>query len=206
MNARLAGLLLTASVAGALVASAGAAVADSSEGHIGAQEERGTAISSSRVTYATPAVRLMRADGKPVSLPGELDDGRPVVMNFIFTTCSSICPLASQTFAEFARELGPDASTVHLVSISVDPEQDTPARLTEYAHKYHAGSEWQFYTGTVDASLSTQRAFDVYRGDKMMHTPVTLLRAAPGQPWLRLEGFVTPNELLHAYRALLAAR
>ena len=51
-----------------------------------------------------------------------------------------------------------------------------------------------------------QRAFDVYRGDKMSHTAVTLMRAAPGKPWLRIEGFVTPDDLLRDYRSLLAAR
>jgi protein SCO1/2 len=91
------------------------------------------------------------------------------------------------------------------MSISIDPEQDTPARLTEYARKFHAGPEWQYYTGSLAASIAAQRAFDVYRGEKMSHTPVTLLRAAPGQPWLRIEGFVTPDELLDDYQKLLAS-
>ena len=163
-------------------------------------------ISRSTVAYQTPAVTLVRADGKSVSLAGELDDGRPVLLNFIFTTCSSICPLVSQTLAQFQDRLGTEVSTVHLMSISIDPEQDPPARLADYARKFHAGPEWQYYTGTLAASLAAQRAFDVYRGEKMNHTPVTLMRAAPGKPWLRIEGFVTPDELVDAYRSLLASR
>ena len=166
----------------------------------------GAAISRSTVAYQTPAVTLVREDGKSVSLSHELDDGRPVLLNFIFTTCSSICPLVSQTFAEFQRKLGSEANAVHLMSISIDPEEDTPSRLAEYARKFHAGPEWQHYTGTLAASLAAQRAFDVYRGEKMNHTPVTLMRAAPGKPWLRIEGFVTPDELVHDYRNLLAAK
>jgi protein SCO1/2 len=92
------------------------------------------------------------------------------------------------------------------MSISIDPEEDTPSRLAEYARKFHAGPEWQHYTGTLAASLAAQRAFDVYRGEKMNHTPVTLMRAAPGKPWLRIEGFVTPDELVHDYRNLLASK
>src|SRR5213082_956337 len=161
-------------------------------------------VSRSTVSYEAPDVTLVRADGKPVSLPRELDDGRPVLLNFIFTTCSSICPLTSRTLEEFQRKLGPEAAKVHLMSISIDPEQDTPARLTEYAHRFHAGPEWQYYTGTVSASLAAQKAFDVYRGEKMSHTPVTLMRSAPGKPWLRIEGFVTPDELVDDYRNLLA--
>jgi protein SCO1/2 len=158
---------------------------------------------SSTQQYAVPAVRLIRDDGKVVSLPEELNDGRPVVLNFIFTTCSSFCPLMSQTFAEFDSKLGADRARVHLMSISTDPEEDTPPRLREYAHKFHAGPEWQHYTGTVEASLAAQRAFNAFRGDKMSHTPLTLMRAAPGQPWLRIEGFVTPTELLKLYRQQL---
>ena len=162
-------------------------------------------VSRSTVTYETPDVSLVRADGKRVSLPQELDDGRPVLLNFIFTTCSSICPLASRTLEEFQRKLGREASKVHLMSISIDPEEDTPARLTAYARKFHAGPAWQYYTGTVAASLAAQRAFDVYRGEKMSHTAVTLMRAAPGKPWLRIEGFVTPDELVDDYQKLLAS-
>jgi protein SCO1 len=156
--------------------------------------------------YAVPALRLVRDDGKVVSLPDEMNDGRPIVLNFIFTTCSSICPLMSSVFAQFERRLGADADKVHLMSISLDPEHDTPGRLLEYARKFHAGREWQHYTGTLDASIAAQRAFDVYRGGKMSHTALTLMRAAPGKPWLRIEGLITPDDLVRDYRELLAAR
>jgi len=156
--------------------------------------------------YAVPAIHLVRADGKDVSLPEEMNDGRPIVLNFIFTTCTSICPLMSSTFAQFEHRLGHDADKVHLMSISIDPEHDTPARLRDYSRKFHAGPEWQHYTGTLDASVAAQRAFDVYRGGKMSHSLVTLMRAAPGKPWLRLEGWVTPDDLVHEYRELLTDR
>ena len=165
-----------------------------------------SSISRSTVLYRAPAVQLVRDDGRHVSLQQEMDDGRPVILNFIFTSCSSICPLASQTFAQFQRKLGAESNSVHLMSISIDPEEDTPARLAEYARKYGAGPEWQHYTGSLTASIAAQRAFDVFRGDKMSHTPVTLMRVAPGKPWLRIEGFVTPDDLLQDYRALLAAK
>ncbi len=156
--------------------------------------------------YAIPAVRLVRDDGKVVSLPEEMNDGRPIVLNFIFTTCTDICPMMSSVFAQFERRLGADADKVHLMSISIDPEQDTPPRLLEYARRFHAGPEWQHYTGTLAASITAQKAFGVYRGGKMSHSAVTLVRAAPGKPWLRIEGFVTPDDLLRDYQEQLAAR
>jgi protein SCO1 len=154
----------------------------------------------SSVDYRLPDVQLVRADGKAVLLPAELNDGRAVVLNFIFTTCTGICPVTSQIFSDLQGKLGASQNIVHLVSISIDPLQDTPAVLRNYAKRFGAGDAWQFYTGTVEASIAAQRAFGVYRGDKMNHAPVTLLRATPGKPWVRLDGFVTADALLRELR------
>lgn len=156
--------------------------------------------------YVLPQIRLVRDDGQNVSLTEELNDGRPVILNFVFTTCTAVCPVTSRTFSLLQDELGSERDKVHMVSISIDPEQDTPAVLRKYAGKYGAGPEWHFYTGTTEASVAAQRAFDVFLGDKMNHAPVTLLRAAPGKPWLRIDGFATADELLHDYRNLLVSQ
>jgi protein SCO1/2 len=79
-------------------------------------------------------------------------EGKVWVADFIFTACQEACPLLSQRMQELARRtkhLGPD---FHLVSISVDPDRDTPARLAEYAARYGANPvRWSFLTGTADA-------------------------------------------------------
>lgn len=148
------------------------------------------------VTYAIPDVKLIRQDGAVVKFGDEISDGRPVVLSFIYTSCTTVCPLISHTLSQLQSKLGDSAGRVHLVSITIDPEQDTPARLREYAKTFNAGPEWQHYTGTLDASQAVQRAFDVYRGNKMDHTPATLIRPAPGAPWTRIEGFATADQLL----------
>jgi protein SCO1/2 len=112
----------------------------------------------------------------------------------------------SQVLGQFQRKLGAESRHAHLMSVSIDPEEDTPSRLREYASQFGARPGWNHYTGTLAASQTAQRAFGVYRGDKMSHTPVTLVRAAPGQPWLRIDGFVTPDQLLMNYHKLLGAR
>ncbi|MGB8692965.1 MAG: SCO family protein [Steroidobacteraceae bacterium] len=160
----------------------------------------GTRVSTA--DYVIPQVSLVRDDGKKVFLAAELDDARPVVLNFIYTTCPGICPLMSQVFSQFQRRLGAERGKVHMVSISIDPEQDTPARLRAYAKKFRAGSQWQHYTGTVEASVQVQKAFDAYRGDKMSHDPLTLMRAAPGSPWVRMDGFASASDLFDQYRNL----
>ncbi len=163
-------------------------------------------LKRSTAEYVVPSVTVTRADDRTLNLAEELDDGRAVVLNFIYTSCTEICPLTSNTFSMFESMLGHDADKVHLVSISIDPEQDTPAVLKKYAEKYKAGNEWDFYTGTVAASVDAQKSCDAYLGEKMNHVPVTYLRAAPGDAWLRIDGFVTADELLHDYKRLVAAR
>ena len=154
-----------------------------------------------QASYTIPEVSLLDADGTRVSLSNELD-GKPVILNFIFTSCGAICPVMSTTFSQVQTALGPDLDTVRMVSISIDPEQDTPAALRAYAGKYGAGPQWQMLTGSLDDSIAVQRAFDVYRGDKMNHQPATFLRAGPGQPWVRLDGFASAADILREYRQL----
>lgn len=181
---------------------------DASGGATATHQEHGGAqvTTVATVQVNVPQLQLVRADGKPVLLAAEVDDGRPVVVNFIFTTCGSICPLMSQVFGQFQQQLGADSIRVHLISISTDPEEDSPSKLRAYAHQFGARPGWDHYTGTLEASQAAQRAFGVYRGDKMSHTPVTLMRAAPGEPWTRIDGFLTPDELLQDYRKVIAAR
>jgi protein SCO1/2 len=160
----------------------------------------------STAEYVVPDVKLVRDDGKAVTLKQELSDGRPVVLNFIYTTCTSICPLSSQTLADLQDRLGAARDKVHMMSISIDPEEDTPARLREYSQKFGAGPEWQHYTGTREASLDVQRAFNAYRGGKMNHTPLTLVRMAPGNRWVRIDGFATADQLASELRPGIASR
>jgi protein SCO1/2 len=159
----------------------------------------------SQVAYNLPDVMLVRDDNRTVSFKDEINDGRPVVLTFIYTTCTSICPVISQTLSQLQSKLGADRDKVHLVSISIDPENDTPERLRAYAAKFGAGPEWQHYTGTLAASVAAQKAFNVFREDKMDHNPVVLLRAAPGKEWLRIDGFATADELLDSFHMLVAA-
>jgi protein SCO1/2 len=163
-------------------------------------------IKLSTASYTIPSVKLVREDGKSADFAGELNDDRAVILNFVYTSCTEICPLTSETFTQLQDKLGKGIDKVHMVSISIDPEQDTPATLKKFAKKYKAKSQWNFYTGTVAASVEVQKAFDAYRGDKMNHVPATYLRASPDMPWLRIDGFASSDELLSAYKELTAAK
>jgi protein SCO1 len=168
--------------------------------------ETGPGYARQSARYRLPQMTLVRSDGVKASFPEEIDDGKPVILNFIYTTCTAVCPILSQSFAGFQRGLGAERDKVRMVSISIDAEEDTPKRLSEYARQFDAGAQWRFYSGSAQASITLQKAFQAYFGDKMHHRPATFMRLAPGQPWVRLDGFTTPDDLLKEYRALVAAR
>lgn len=165
-----------------------------------------TAVTRVTETYQLPAVSLVRTDGTAARFPNEIDDGKPVILNFVYTSCNSVCPLMSQIFSEVQTKLGKEISAVRMVSISIDPEADTPARLAEHARKIGASKHWEHYTGTAEASIAMQRAFKAYRGDKMSHPPATYLRAAPGKPWVRLDGFASADAIVREYTSMVRGK
>jgi protein SCO1/2 len=157
-------------------------------------------------SYAVPDVVLTSQDGRRVKLRTALSTSRPTILNFIFTTCTTICPVLTASLAQAQRSLGPEAKNVQIISISIDPDHDTPAKLQDYARRFNAGEGWQFLTGDREDILAMLRAFDAYRGDKMSHIPVTFMHFAPDDPWVRLEGFANAQELMREYRRHISVR
>jgi protein SCO1/2 len=153
-----------------------------------------------------PDLTLVRMDGRKVALRDELAPDTPVMMNFIFTTCTTICPVMSATFSQVQEGLGEGRERVRMVSISIDPEQDTPLRLRDYARRHDAGPQWHFLTGSVEQINAVQRAFDAYRGSKFNHAALTFLRAPGDSHWVRVEGLVQAEAILTEYRKLEVAQ
>ena len=165
----------------------------------------GGSLSRSTVQVRLPSVRVQQHSGKFVAFDAAVDDTRPVLLNFVYTTCTGICLPMSQVFAAVQERLGARAEQLQMISVSIDPGQDTPARLTDYAGRFAAGPQWTFHTGSQDAMDAIQRAFNVYRPDKMSHTPVTFVRARGSRQWVRLDGFPAPDQLIREAQAQAAA-
>lgn len=155
-----------------------------------------------QASYQAPDVTLIDQNGKNVSMLELLGGDDPLMLNFIFTTCTTICPVLSATFSQLQKEYGAELDGVKMISISIDPEHDTPARMKQYAQRFHAPEEWTFLTGDLDTVVQVQSAFDAYRGDKMSHVPLTFLRISAGESWVRLEGFPGAKDLLKEYRLM----
>lgn len=145
---------------------------------------------------------LVGMDGQETTLLTEIAGNKPVIVTFVFTTCATICPILSGTFAELETRLEQAGEDVRLVSISIDPEYDTPERLRDYAQRFKAGPDWRFLTGDPAQIDRVRKAFGVYRGNKMSHEPTILIHRSEGQPWVRLVGLASAGDVLGEYRRL----
>lgn len=154
--------------------------------------------------YRIPDVKLLNHDGAKVSLQSLVDDEKPIMLNFIFTSCTAICPVMSSTFARARELLGAEAAGLRMVSITNDPDHDSVPVLKNYSRQYAATKDWQFLTGREDQIIQVLRAFDAYPGNKMNHVPLTFLKAAHTNSWVRIEGLVTSAKLTEEYRKLTA--
>jgi protein SCO1/2 len=158
---------------------------------------------ASTVSYAIPDVELIDQLGASVPLRELLAADQPIALNFIFTTCTTICPVMTATFAQMRRELGDAGKNLRLVSISIDPEYDRPDKLKAYAEQFAAGSGWDFLTGDSADIVQVLRSFDSYAGSKMNHKPVTLLKSPDSESWTRLEGLASGKDLANEVTARL---
>ncbi len=163
--------------------------------HVGQSTATDSSAKFSRVvrTYRVPDVNLVDAAGESMALSVALRHDGPLLLQFIFTTCPAVCPVLSGTFAAAQPRL---PSNTRMVSISIDPEHDTPSRLREYGDRFKAGPSWLFLTGRLEDVVMVQKAFDAYRGNKMRHEPLTFVRHATSAPWLRLDGFLSAEQLV----------
>jgi protein SCO1/2 len=167
---------------------------------------RGPGYRITEVAVAMPDVTLTGMDGHPVPIRALLDGGRPVMLQFVFVTCPTICPLLTAIMAQVREDLGKDREKIRAISITIDPEHDTPAVLREYAANFDADPEWMFLTGRLPDVVAVQKAFGSFLGNKMNHPPYTFLRRSPRDPWVRVDGIVHTEVIDREARKLLADR
>ena len=95
-----------------------------------------------------PNLPVITQDGKTARFYDDLLKGKLVVFNFIYTSCQDICPVATARLAQLEEKLGDRMGRdFFFISMTVDPERDTPERLKEYAQAFDAGPGWSFVTG-----------------------------------------------------------
>ena len=147
-----------------------------------------------------PDFTLIDQDGNPVQLSSLR--GKVVLLDFIYTSCPGPCPLLSRKFSQFQKTLGERVGKeVVLLSITVDPQHDTPTVLKEYARRYQADTAgWKFLTGSTQAIITVayQYGADYYGepGKEINHLVATYVIDQAGNMVKVLKGPNHPAEEL----------
>jgi protein SCO1/2 len=151
---------------------------------------------------------LTSQDGKPMAL-ADLR-GKVVAVTFIYTECPDICPLLTQKMVQVQDELGAEfGAKVAFVSISLDPEHDTPEVLKDYAQFWGAKPDgWTFLTGSPEAVRDVTRRYGVFFAKKedgsVDHTQLTTLVDGDGQMRVQYLGArFDPEEFRHDLMSLV---
>jgi len=144
-----------------------------------------------------PDVTVYDQDGRKLLFYSDLVKGKTVAINFIFTTCTTICPPLAATFRRVQQDLGERVGRdVRLISISVDPATDVPFRLKAFAAKFKAGPGWTFVTGSKVEMDSLLKALGAAVADKNDHTPMVLVGNDPAGYWTRTYGLAPAAALV----------
>ena len=161
---------------------------------------------------ASPDVKLLNAElldqnGAQVRFASEIVGDRIIALNFIYTDCSTACPVVSAIFEKLQNQLGEKRrQDVRLVSLSINPATDTPERLKTYAAHFHAQSEWSWLTGEKSQVDALLKGLGVYSTDYTNHTPVILVGDPVSGVWTRFNGFTSPETITARIDELLAIR
>ena len=142
-------------------------------------------------------VELINQDGQKLHFYSDLLKNKVVIINTFFTTCTSVCPPLNRNFERVQEALGDRlGKDAFLVSISVDPETDTPPRLKEYSQRFHARPGWIFLTGKKENVDWALYKLGQYVESKDDHTTIVIIGNESKGLWKKALGLAKPEELI----------
>jgi len=196
--------LLIAALAASLAL--GAAQAHSQHAQHELQQAAAAKPSTVKVRYDDTA--LVDADGRTLRVKSDVIGERLVVIDFVYTTCTTVCPVLSAMMAQVQNEVGAKAGSddVRLVTITVDPARDTPARLKEYGARFGAGPNWLWLTGPTGRVNEVLKGFGAYTANYEDHPPLVLVGDPKSGQWTRFFGLTDPKLVAARVQELRAAR
>jgi protein SCO1/2 len=165
-----------------------------------AQEEQ---LKSHSEKYFTNT-ELVNQDGEKVRFFSDVLKGKTVVIDSFFTTCTSICPVMSGNLQKIQESLGEHVGKdVVLVSITVDPETDTPEQLKAYAKRFNAKPGWIFLTGKKENVQTVLHKLGLNVEDKNSHSNVWLIGNEATGSWKKGFGLANSEELLKVVESVM---
>jgi protein SCO1/2 len=147
--------------------------------------------------YFTDTI-LLDQNGRSHRFYSDLIAGRVVIMNVIFTSCRSSCPIIMGRLLELQDLLGPKRSDVSILSISVDPVLDTPQTLHAYADSLQAKQGWYFLTGEKDAVDTVLGRIGNRSSKPEEHSDTIVVGNDASGTWIKLTAAATTEDIAKA--------
>ena len=142
-------------------------------------------------------VELINQDGQKMRFYSDVLKDKVVVINTFFTTCTGVCPPINRTLERMQEALGDRlGKDAFLISMSVDPETDTPVRLKEYSRRFHARPGWIFLTGKKENVDWALYKLGQYVETKDGHTTIIIIGNEPKGLWKKAFGLAKADELM----------
>jgi protein SCO1/2 len=158
-------------------------------------QQDATALSPSHRYFGD--IPLIDQDGREMRLYSDLMQGKVVVIDVMFTACTGACPIMNSTFAKIQDHLGERlGKDVVLLSISVDPARDTPAKLKEVAARFKARPGWFFLTGRKENVEAALRKLGQWVETPAAHQSLFLIGNDRTGLWKKAFGLAKPEDIL----------
>src|SRR4026207_547789 len=142
-------------------------------------------------------VELINQDGQKMRFYSDVLKDKVVVINTFFTTCTGVCPPINRNLERVQEALGDRlGKDAFQISMSVDPETDTPARLKEYSSRFHARPGWIFLTGKKENVDWALYKLGQYVASKDGHTNIIIIGNEPKGLWKKAFGLAKADELM----------
>lgn len=136
---------------------------------------------------------LLTQDGKSVRFYADVLKDHVVLINFVFTECGDACPLITHKLLQARQALGAQARQVRFVSISIDPEHDTPQTMTQFARKHSAlDPEWLWLTGPKVNVDRVTKKLGAYTNDPTDHFTGLIVGNLRTDRWIKIRPDAPP--------------
>jgi protein SCO1 len=158
------------------------------------------------VSLSVPDIEVVNQDGRHVRFNSQVVEGRIAIVTGFFTTCSSMCPITQEKLSQVAKLLGPRlGKDVVIVSVSVDAENDTPARMKDWAEKFHTGPGWTLLSGNRTEVDTLLKSLGLFVELRQRHQSALMIGSA-ATGWIRVSSWTPSEKLAKLTETLSSAR
>lgn len=143
---------------------------------------------------SVPDVEVINQSGEHVHFDSGVVKGRVAVITSFFTSCTAFCPMTQERMSRLAKTLGGRmGKDVVFVSVSVDPEHDTPKQMKAWAAKFHTGPGWTLVSGKKDDITTLLKSLGLYVDMQRHQSALIIGNNKDG--WVRVSSWASPERL-----------